>query len=306
METRRLADMDITPVGVGTAPIGSGRDWPVFWGPQDEKESIRAIHVALDLGVNWVDTAPFYGWGRAEGVVGRALRERGEVLVFTKCGTWPDAERGDRMDLRPEAIRADLEASLTRLRREHVDLLQLHDVDRHTPIEESWGEVQRLIGEGKVRHGGISNHPAADVERALAVGPLGALQYQYSLLHRETEQEILPLARAQGIGLLAWSPLASGFLAGDFDLDRLDPDDFRHAHPFAQLDLGPLREALTRIGGREGATAAQVALAWVLAREEVAGTIVGIRSTAEAEALPGAASLQLSDEDAAELETVAP
>jgi aryl-alcohol dehydrogenase-like predicted oxidoreductase len=128
MERRPLAgtDMQITPVGIGTAPIGSGRDWPAWWGPQDKQESVRTIHTALDLGVNWIDTAPFYGWGRAEEIVGRALRDRGgkDVLVFTKCGTLPDAERGDRMDLRPGTIRADLEASLGRLRVERVDLLQ--------------------------------------------------------------------------------------------------------------------------------------------------------------------------------------
>jgi aryl-alcohol dehydrogenase-like predicted oxidoreductase len=301
MEERRLADMQITPVGVGTAPIGSGRDWPVFWGPQDADESVRTLHAALDLGVNWVDTAPFYGWGRAEEVVGRALRGRDDVLVFTKCGTLPDRERGDRMDLRPATIRADLEASLRRLRRERVDLLQLHDVDRTTPVEESWGEVQRLIGEGKVRHGGISNHPAAAVERALAVGPVGALQYQYSLLHRDTEAEILPLARERGIGLLAWSPLASGFLADTFDLDGLDPDDFRRSHPFASLDLTALRQALSGIGEREGRTAAQVALAWVLRQEGVAGAIVGVRSVAEAGELPGAADVALSESDLAAL-----
>ena len=288
METRPLADMRITPVGVGTAPIGSGRDWPVWWGPQDEAESIRAIHAALDLGVNWVDAAPFYGWGRAEQVVGRALRGRDDVLVFTKCGTLPDADHGSRMDLRPEAIRADVEASLRRLQRDQVDLLQLHDVDRSTPVEESWGEVQRLIAEGKVRHGGISNHPAADVERALVVGPVGALQYQYSLLHRDTEAEILPLAVARGIGLLAWSPLASGFLAEGFDLDALVADDFRRSHPFAQLDLGQLRRRLAAVGGRHGRTAAQVALAWVLAHDGVAGAIVGVRTPEEAAELPGA------------------
>lgn len=284
METRALADMQITPVGVGTAPIGSGRDWPVWWGPQDEAESIRTIHTALDLGVNWVDTAPFYGWGRAEEIVGRALHGRDDVLIFTKCGTLPDADRGDRMDLSPDAIRADVEASLRRLKRDRVDLLQLHDVDRNTPIEESWGEVQRLIAEGKVGHGGISNHPVGDVERARAVGRVAALQYEYSLLHRQPEADILQL----GIGVLAWSPLASGFLAADFDLERLVPDDFRHNHPYARLDLGLLRAELAEIGARHDRSAAQVALAWVLRHPGVAGAIVGVRTSAEARELTGA------------------
>jgi len=305
MERRRLSgtDLQITPVGVGTAPIGSGRDWPAWWGPQDQRESVRTIHTALELGINWIDTAPFYGWGRAEEIVGRALRERADddVLVFTKCGTLPDEERGDRMDLRPETIRADLEASLRRLRRERVDLLQLHDVDRNTPIEESWGEVQRLIEEGKVRYGGISNHRAADVERALAVGPVGALQYQYSLLHRTAEAELLPLAAERGIGVLTWSPLAAGFLADGFEPDRLDPDDFRRTHPFAELDLSPLRVCLGRIGERKGRTAAQVALAWVLKGQAVTGAIVGVRTAQEAHELPGAADLEL---DAAQLEEI--
>src|SRR3954463_1045030 len=128
MDARTLADMQITPVGVGTAPIGSGRDWPVWWGPQDEAESIRTIHTALDGGVNWIDTAPFYGWGRAEEVVGKALHGRDDVLVFTKCGTIRREDGDDYLDLRPATVRADLEASLRRLRRDHVDLLQPHDV----------------------------------------------------------------------------------------------------------------------------------------------------------------------------------
>jgi aryl-alcohol dehydrogenase-like predicted oxidoreductase len=296
--------MQITLVGIGTAPIGSGRDWPAWWGPQDERESIRTIHTALDLGVNWIDTAPFYGWGRAEEIVGRALQgRRDDVLVFTKCGTLPDEERGDRMDLRPETIRADVEASLRRLRVERLDLLQLHDVDRSTPIEESWGEVHRLIEEGKVRHGGISNHPAAHVERALAVGPVGALQYQYSLLHREPETEILPLAVRRGIGLLTWSPLAAGFLADGFDPETLDPDDFRRTHPFARLDLNGLRAELRRVGGR---TAAQAALAWVLHQPGVAGAIVGVRSESEARELAGVVELQLEPQHLAELEASTP
>jgi aryl-alcohol dehydrogenase-like predicted oxidoreductase len=301
-------DLEVTSVGVGTAPIGSGRDWPAWWGPQDERESIRTIHTALELGVNWIDTAPFYGWGRAEEIVGRALHERADddVLVFTKCGTFPDAERGDRMDLRPETIRADLEASLRRLRRERVDLLQLHDVDRSTPIEESWGEVQRLIEEGKVRYGGLSNHPAADVERALAVGPVGALQYQYSLLHRTAEADILPLAAERGMGVLTWSPLAAGFLADGFEPDLLDPDDFRRAHPFAELDLSRLHAALGRIGERKGRTSAQVALAWVLKGQAVTGAIVGVRTAQEAQELPGAADLRLDPAEIEEIEASIP
>src|SRR5580765_2900740 len=172
METRRLADMEITAVGIGTAPIGSGRDWPVWWGPQDEAESIRTIHAALDLGVNWIDTAPFYGWGRAEEVVGRALRGRDDVLVFTKCGTLRRPDGNDYMDLRPEAIRADVEASLRRIGVDQLDLLQIHDRDPTVPIEETWGAVLELVAEGTVRHGGISNHRRDEVERALAVGPV--------------------------------------------------------------------------------------------------------------------------------------
>jgi aryl-alcohol dehydrogenase-like predicted oxidoreductase len=306
MERRRLGEteLEITPVGIGTAPIGSGRDWAAWWGPQDERDSLRAIHAALDIGVNWIDTAPFYGWGRAEEIVGRALRGRGDdVLVFTKCGTVPDEERGDRMDLRPDAIRADVEASLRRLRVERLDLIQPHDVDRSTPIEESWREVQRLVAEGKVRYGGISNHPAADIERALDVGPVAGLQYQYSLLHRDPEGEILPLAAERGIGVLAWSPLAAGFLADGFDPATLDPDDFRRTHPFAGLDLTGLRSTLARVGGRP---AAQAALAWVLHQAGVAGAIVGIRNEAEARELAGAADLRLSAEDLREIEAAAP
>jgi aryl-alcohol dehydrogenase-like predicted oxidoreductase len=308
MERRGLGStgLEITPVGVGTAPIGSGRDWPVFWGAQDESEAIRAIRRALDLGVNWIDTAPFYGWGRAEEIVGRALEGRDDgTLLFTKCGTMPD-ESGSREDLRPEAIRADLEASLRRLRVESVDLLQFHDVDSATPIEESWGELQLLIAEGKVRHGGISNHPAELVRQALEVGPVAALQYEYSLLGRRVEHEILPLAEREGIGVLTWAPLASGFLTDGFDVDSLDPDDFRRTHPFASLDLGPLRATLTDVGERHRRTAAQVALAWVTAQPAVAGAIVGIRTEAEADALPRAADLRLEPDELRQLASAAP
>jgi aryl-alcohol dehydrogenase-like predicted oxidoreductase len=299
-------DLGLTRVGVGTAPIGSGKDWPVFWGPQNANESIRAIQRALDLGVNWIDTAPFYGWGRAEEIVGESLQGRDDVLIFTKCGTFPDAARGDRMDLSRLAVRADIEASLRRLRREHVDLLQIHDVDRQTPIEETWGEMQRLIEEGKVRYGGISNHPVDLVERALAVGPVAALQYEYSLLTRRHEDDILPLAEARNVGVLTWSPLAAGFVSDGFELDVLDSDDFRHRHPFASLDLTDLRKTLRSIGERHGRTSAQVAVAWVLRQPAVAGAIVGVRSVPEAEQLPGAAELRLTADELREIDSAIP
>jgi aryl-alcohol dehydrogenase-like predicted oxidoreductase len=298
--------LELTRVGVGTAPIGSGKDWPVFWGPQDANESIRAIHRALDLGVNWIDTAPFYGWGRAEEIVGNALNGRDDVLVFTKCGTLPDDHRGDRMDLRPESIRAEVDDSLRRLRRDRVDLLQIHDVDRRTPIEETWGEIHRLIDEGKVRYGGISNHPADLVERALEIGPVGALQYEYSLLTRRHEDDIVPLAEARDIGVLTWSPLAAGFVSDDFELDALDSEDFRHTHPFASLDLTRLRATLRETGERHGRSSAQVALAWVLRQPPVAGAIVGVRSVPEAEQLPGAADLRLTADELREIESAIP
>jgi aryl-alcohol dehydrogenase-like predicted oxidoreductase len=283
------SDLAITPVGVGTAPIGSlPGTWSVNWGSQDEGESIRAIHAALDAGVNWIDTAPFYGWGRAEEVVGRALRGREEVLVFTKCGTLRRPDGDDYMDLRPEAIRADVEASLRRLGVQRLDLLQIHDRDPKVPIEETWGAVLELVAEGTVRHGGISNHRRDEVERALVVGPVAALQYEYSALARGVEEAILPLALEHGLGVIVWSPLASGFLTDGFSVDALEDDDFRRSHRFAELDLEPILASL-RDGGRR--TAAQGAIAFVLSHPAVTGAIVGVRNERE-----GAALAELADE----------
>jgi aryl-alcohol dehydrogenase-like predicted oxidoreductase len=281
VDLRRLGptDLEISRVGVGTAPIGSRPgEWWVNWGPQDDGDSVRAIHAAVDGGVNWVDTAPFYGWGHAEGVVGRALAGREDVLVFTKCGTLRRDDGDDYMDLSPQSIRRGCEQSLRRLRRERIDLLQFHDPDPRVPVEESWGSLQELVKEGKVRHGGLSNHPPELVERALAVGPVAALQFQYSALAREHEQQLLPCAQQHGLGAIVWSPLASGFLTDGFSLDALAADDFRRTHPFAKLDLGPTREEL-RTRGRGSVT--RGALDFVLSHAAVTGAIVGIRTERE-------------------------
>jgi aryl-alcohol dehydrogenase-like predicted oxidoreductase len=277
MEHRALggSDLQITPVGIGTAPIGSvPGHWWVNWGTQDERDSVAAIHAALDGGVNWIDTAPFYGWGRAEEVVGRALQGRDDVLVFTKCGTLRRDDGDDYMDLRPETVRGDLEASLRRLRRDHVDLLQPHDVDRTVPIEETWGAIHELIAEGKVRHAGLSNHPPELVERALAVGSVASLQFEYSALQRREEERLLPFALARGLAAIVWAPLASGFLTDGFDLASLEEGDFRRTHPFARrADLADVRR---EIGGTAGA------LRFVLDHPAVTGAIVGVRNEREA------------------------
>jgi aryl-alcohol dehydrogenase-like predicted oxidoreductase len=277
MERRPLgsSDLAITSVGVGTAPIGSvPGHWWVNWGRQDERDSLAAIHAALDGGVNWIDTAPFYGWGRAEEVVGNALQSRDGVLVFTKCGTLRRDDGDDYMDLRPESVRVDLEGSLRRLRRDHVDLLQPHDVDGAVPIEETWGAIHELIAEGKVRHAGLSNHPPELVERALAVGPVASLQFEYSAQQRREEERLLPFALERGLGVIVWAPLAGGFLTDGFDIEALDEGDFRRTHPFSQrADLADVRR---EVGGTAGA------LSFVLNHPAVTGAIVGVRSEREA------------------------
>jgi len=281
MELRRLgsSDLEISRVGVGTAPIGSRPgEWWVNWGPQDDGDSVRAIHAAVDGGVNWIDTAPFYGWGHAEEVVGRALAGRDDVLVFTKCGTLRRDDGDDFMDLSPESVRRGCEESLRRLGRERLDLLQFHDPDRNVPIEESWGALQELVAEGKVRHGGLSNHGPNLVERALAVGPVAALQFQYSALFRDHEQELLPYAQQRELGVIVWSPLASGLLTDGFSLDALAGDDFRHTHPFAELDLADTREELR---SRGAGSLTRGALDFVLSHAAVTGAIVGIRNERE-------------------------
>jgi aryl-alcohol dehydrogenase-like predicted oxidoreductase len=276
------SDLEITPVGIGTAPIGSRPGvWWVNWGTQDERDAVRAIHAALDAGVNWIDTAPFYGWGRAEEIVGHALRGRDDVLVFTKCGTLRRDDGEDYMDLRPETVRADVEASLRRLGRDHVDLLQPHDPDPRVPVEETWSAVLELVAEGKVRAGGLSNHRPDEIERALAVGPVASLQHQYSALVRDIEADILPFARERGLGVIVWAPLASGFLTDGFDPRELDEGDFRRTHRFADLELAELHDEPRRDGGSVTAGA----LGFVLRHPAVTGAIVGVRNESEGAAL---------------------
>ena len=307
--TRRLgqSELNITKVGIGTAPIGSTPDWSIYWGPQNETEAVRAIETAIDLGVNWIDTAPFYGWGRAEQIVGKALRgKRDNVFIFTKCGTLRDEQGNTSENLKPESVRREVEASLRNLQTDYIDLYQFHGPDPQTPIEESWLAMQTLIQEGKVRYGGLSNHPIALMERALTLGSITSNQHQYNLLNRDIELDVLPFSQKHGIGVLCWSPLASGFLVDTFDLDTLDPQDFRRKLRYAQgpnyAKLVQLRTTLQSIAGRYNRKLFELAIAWILRQSAVTGAIIGIRNAQEAEQMQNACNWSFTDDEIAAIE----
>ncbi len=280
--------------------MGSTTAWDVYWGPQDEKASIEAIHAAIDAGINWIDTAPFYGWGRAETVVGKALKgKRDKVYVFTKCGVYQGTGSGEVIDLRPESIRREVEDSLTRLQTDVIDLYQFHTPDSKVPEAESWGAMQDLVSEGKVRFGGLSNFSNARMVAALTVGPVTATQNQYSILAREVEATTLPYALEHGIGFLAWSPLASGFLVDGFDLGGLAESDFRRTRALSRepgaSHLRNLRSVLAEVATGEGCSMAELALAWVLDHPGVTGAIVGMQRVEEVASAARASEIRLSD-----------
>ncbi len=309
LETRRLgkSDLKITKVGVGTAPIGSTPEWRVWWGPQDEKSAIQAIQTAIDEGVNWIDTAPFYGWGKAEEIVGKAIKgRRDDVYVFTKCGTLPDGKGGSIENHKPETIKREVEASLKRLQTDHLDLLQFHDMDAITPIEESWKVLQDLIHQGKVRNGGLSNHTIDLVERAERVGQVTSNQVQYNPLQRKIEKDILPFSLSHHIGVLGWGSLAEGFLADNFDLASLDPKDFRRNHWYAQPEnqarLERIREVLSKIARTHSKKMVDVVVAWELMHPALTGAIIGIRNEKEAREMKDGTELALSRDEMQEIE----
>ena len=270
-------------VGLGTAPLGSRVEGPLWWGPQDPGDAVGALRAALDAGVDWIDTAPFYGWGRAEELVGRAIAgRRDEVRILTKCGTVRRADGRVAEDASPASVRAGLQGSLRRLGTDYVDVLQVHDPDPATPVEETWAAIADLIGEGLVGAGGLSNHPVELMERARAVAPVAVVQHQYSLLHRAPETDgVLDWCTAHDCAFLAWAPLASGFLTAGFDLTVLAPDDLRHRLPWAARDLTRLRGRLATVAARHGVPPHRVALAWT-ARRPGTYAIAGARTPAEA------------------------
>ena len=314
METRKLgnSDLQITRVGYGAWAIG-GSGWQFAWGSQDDNDSIAAIHRALELGVNWIDTAAVYGMGHSEEVVGRALNEwRGpRPYVFTKCGLRWDAKGNVTKVLSADSIRREVEDSLRRLSLDVIDLYQIHwppDPDSGA-LEEGWSTLADLKREGKVRWTGVSNFNVQQLRRAQAIAPVTSLQPPYSLVHREIEDEILPYCLTEGIGVIVYSPMASGLLTGAMTRERaakLPKDDWRRNHPdFTEPNLSRnlvLVERLQKIGERHNRSAGEVAIAWTLHNPAVTGAIVGARNANQAEGVMRAAGLRLSDEEVNEIE----
>lgn len=310
METRQLgvSELAITPIGLGTWAIGGG-NWESGWGSQDDDESIATIHRALDMGINWIDTAAVYGLGRSEEVVGRALQGVSQrPYIFTKCSLIWDEQRKVSSSLKRASVKREAEASLRRLQVERIDLYQIHWPNPDAEIEEGWTALADLQREGKVRALGVSNFSVSQMRRVQQIAPITSLQPPYSLLDRAIEEEILPFCQQQRIGVIAYSPMASGLLSGKMTRARvaaLPSDDWRsHSAQFAEPQLSRslyLVETLRDIGARHGRTAGEVAIAWTLRRPEVTGAIVGARSPEQLDGVIGAGALRLSAEEIDEI-----
>jgi len=312
MERRRLgnSDLQITSLGVGAWAMG-GSGWGFSWGPQDDRDSIAAIHKALESGINWIDTAAVYGLGHSEEVVARALEgNQNRPYIFTKCSrVWN--KRGELSgSLKADSLRRECEASLRRLKVEVIDLYQIHWPQPEEDIEEGWATLAKLKEEGKLRYIGLSNFNVNQMKRAQAIAPITSLQPPYSLLAREVEKEILPYCAEQNIGVIVYSPMRSGLLSGAMTRERagaLPADDWRRRDPdFQEPTLSRnlrLVELLRAIGKRHGRTPGEVAIAWTLRHPAVTGAIVGVRKPEQVLGVIGAAEFQLSSEEAGEIVT---
>lgn len=296
---------EVTPVGLGTWAIGGG-GWEFAWGPQDDRRSADTIERATALGINWIDTAPAYGTGHSEEVIGRTLRDRPDrPRVFTKVSLRWDSRRRIEHSLKASSVRAEVEESRRRLGAETLDLVQVHWPIPPEDLEEGWRTLADLKDRGAVRHIGVSNFDVGQMERAATIAPVETLQPPYSLVQPDVEREILPFARRHGIGVIAYSPMGSGLLTGAVTADRvakMPPDDWRRRDPeFREPRLArhrALAGLLAEIGaGHGGRTAAEVAVAWTLANPAVTGAIVGARSPGQLDGVAGALTFRLTSED---------
>ena len=311
LETAQLGStgLEITRVGFGAWAIGGG-GWEFGWGPQEDDDSIAVIHRALELGVNWIDTAAAYGFGHSEDVVGRALEGLDErPYVFTKASLLEGPQRRVVHSLKRDSILREAHASLERLGVEAIDLYQIHWPMPEDQIEEGWAAFAELKEQGLVRHIGVSNFDAAQLRRIQSIAPVETLQPQYSLVAREAEDEILPFAKREGIGVIVYSPMGSGLLSGAMTRERIESlpeDDWRkHDARFREPELSrhlALVERLEAVAERHGATAGAVAVAWTLRNPAVNGAIVGFRRPDQVDSIIAAAMIALDDEDIAWIE----
>ena len=317
METRKLgnSDMQITPVGYGAWAVGGG-GWQFAWGPQDDNDSIAAIHRSLELGVNWIDTAAVYGLGHSEEVVARALKEwKGKrPYVFTKCGMRWDKNGMVTKVHDPQSIREECDASLRRLQVDVIDLYQIHwpPEDSGPSLEESWRTMVALQKEGKVRWIGVSNYNVLQIQRRENIAPATSLQPPYSLIRRQIENEILPYCERRGIGVIAYSPMASGLLTGAMTRERVAnfaQDDWRRNTPeFREPKLSQnlaLVDRLKKVAARYRVVPGVIAIAWTLRLSAVTGAIVGARNAKQAEEVMRAGEIKLTPQDIAEIEGTA-
>jgi aryl-alcohol dehydrogenase-like predicted oxidoreductase len=316
LETRTLGTNgpEITTVGFGAWAVGGG-DWSFSWGPQDDEASIAAMRRAVDHGVNWIDTAAVYGLGHSEAVIGRFLKTlpaSSRPMVFTKCGlVWDPADRRkvSARNSQPAVVRQGCEDSLRRLGVERIDLFQFHWPDETgTPVEDSWEEMGRLIDEGKVRYGGVSNFGVPLLERCERLRHVQSLQSPFSLIRPQLADTEIPWCQANGTGVLCYSPMQAGILTDSFSHARvaaLTEDDWRRRSPeFQEPNLSAnlaLRDALRPIAARHGTSVSAVAVAWVASWPGVTAAIVGARSPQQVDGWIAAARVNLTAEDLAEI-----
>jgi aryl-alcohol dehydrogenase-like predicted oxidoreductase len=298
--------LEITRVGVGAWAIGGG-GWEFGWGPQDDEQSIAAIHRALDAGVNWIDTAAAYGFGHSEEIVGAALDGLTErPYVFTKCSLLEGQGRTVVHNLERDSVWREAEASLKRLRLDAIDLYQIHWPNPEPDIEEGWAALADLKEQGVVRHIGVSNFDVEQLRRVQQIAPVESLQPQYSLVAREVEDEILPVAEDEGIGVIVYSPMGSGLLTGAMTrerIERLADDDWRKRDArFREPQLSQHLDVVARltvVADHYGATPGAVAVAWTLSNPAVDAAIVGFRRPDQVDPITTAANIELTADDLA-------
>jgi len=303
------SDLEITPLGVGAWAMG-GSGWQFGWGNQDDSDSAGAIRAAIDAGINWVDTAPVYGLGHSEEVVGAAVKGLGKKpYIFTKCERRWNDDRKIFPSLKADSIRQECEDSLRRLSVEQIDLYQIHWPEPDADIEEGWTEMARLQQQGKVRWLGASNFNVQQLERAMKIAPVTSLQPPYSLLVRKAEPEVLPFVKAHGIGTLVYSPMRAGLLTGKMTKERagsLPADDWRSRDKdFQEPQLSrnlQLVEILKSIGQAHGRTPGEVAIAWTLHNPAVTAAIVGLRRPDQVQGTIGAMDFRLSADEVSKIE----